>query len=289
MLQPAQRTRVFRGQVGSSRWEMATFPPGERLRPYIHGDYVGYTELTNVPSLRREFAAPFVVLILEFGPPICVSPHGDSRLRARHAGGFVAGLDDGFAVCEHDGFQQGLQVNLTPIGARLLFGIPMSELTGRIVSIRDVLPAAHRNLCERLQDISDWDARFDLLDSTLADLMAEARETTNIVSWAVRRIEQSGGAVDMRTLVRELGYSQRHVNTMFHDQVGLPPKLLARIVRFHRLVKHLRQGNSGTWADLALEFGYYDQSHLVRDVRQFTGITPSEMRPLATDIYGLLS
>lgn len=289
MPQLAQRTRILRGHAGGSRWEMATRVPSERLQPYIHGEYVGYTERTDTPSRRREFAVPFVVLILEFGPPICVVPHGDPRLGARHTGGFVGGLDDSFAVCEHDGFQQGVQVNLTAIGARLLFGIPMSELSGRIVSIRDVLPVRHRNLGERLQDVSNWDARFDLLDCALADCLAEACEKTKIVSWAVRRIEQSGGALDVRALASQMGYSRKHVITMFRDQVGIPPKLLARIVRFHRLVKHLRHGGGGTWADLALEFGYYDQAHLVRDVRQFTGITPTEVRPLITDIHGLLS
>jgi AraC-like DNA-binding protein len=289
MPQAVQRTRTFRGQAGGSSWEMVTRPPGERLQPYVHGNYVGYTERTDALSRRREFAVPFVVLILEFGPPISILPHGDSRLRACHPGGFVGGLDDGFAVCEHLGFQQGVQVNFTPIGARQLFGIPMLELSGRIVPIRDVLPARHRNLAERLQEIADWDERFDVLERSLADCLAEAQERTNVVAWAVRRIEQSGGTVDVRALTRQLGYSQRHVIAMFRDQVDLPPKLLARIIRFHRLVKHLRSGGGGTWADLALEFGYYDQSHLVRDVRQFTGITPTAVRPLVTDIYSLLS
>ena len=284
-----QRTRILRGQAGGSHWEMATRAPGQQLREYVHGDYVGYTERTDAPSRRREFAVPFVPLILEFGPPICVSPHGSPRLRVRHPGGFVGGLDDGFAVCEHEGFQQGLQVNLTPIGARLLFDIPMSELTGRIIPIRDILPARHRNLVERLQDVTDWDERFQLLDKTLADCLTEAHEKTRIVSWAVRRIEESGGVLDLRVLARELGYSHKHVITMFRDQVGIPPKLLARIVRFHRLVKYIRNGGNRRWADLALEFGYYDQAHLVRDVRQFTGITPTQVRPLITDLYGALA
>lgn len=201
----------------------------------------------------------------------------------------MGGLDDRFAVCEHDGFQHGIQVYLTPIGARLLFGVPMSELTGRIVPIRDILPTRHRNLGERLQDVTDWDERFRVLDWTLADCLTEARDRTNVVSWALRRIEQSGGALDMRALARQLGYSEKHVIALFRDQVGIPPKRLARIVRFDRLVKHLRKGGGGTWAELALKFGYYDQAHLVRDVRQFTGITPTEARPLITDIYGQLS
>ena len=108
------------------------------------------------------------------------------------------------------------------------------------------------------------------------------------MAWAYREIERHGGAIDVRGLARELGYSQKHVIALFRDHVGLPPKLLARIVRFDRLMTHLRGGGTGTWADLAATFGYYDQSHLVRDVRQFTGSTPTAARASLTDIGSLV-
>jgi AraC-like DNA-binding protein len=293
---PAENTRprphgarLLRGQTGDSHWDMAVRSPAARLRPYVRGDYIGYTEWSGSINRRREFPGPFAVMVIEFGPPIRIFEGADRGRCSSHRGGFVGGLSDAFALCEHDGFQQGIQVNLSAIGARLLYGIPMSELSGRIVSVRDVLPARHRKLGERLQDVGDWNERFDLLDGTLADCLTEAREMTRVVAWAVRRIEETGGVLELRGLARELGYSQKHVIAMFRDQVGIPPKLLARIIRFNRLMQHLRRGGEGTWADLALEFGYYDQAHLVRDVRQFTGITPTEMRPMVTDLYGLLS
>lgn len=257
--------------------------PSEPLRPYIRGGYTGYTERAEGVSLRREFPGPFVVVVFELGPPIRISEGGDPRRVSSHRGGFVAGLSDAFAVCEHDGFQQGIQVNLTAIGARLLFGIPMSEIGGRIVSVRDLLPAGRRGLVERLHHLNTWRERFGVLDRTLAGLLSEAGAQTRTAAWAVRRIEQSGGALDMGRLARELGYSRKHVIAMFRDQVGIPPKQLARIVRFDRLVRHLRRGGGGTWADLALEFGYYDQSHMIREVRYFSGMTPTDMRLAAAD------
>lgn len=266
-----------------AHWEVAVRAPSSSLRPYIRGGYTGYTERTEGVSLRREFPGPFVVVVFEFGPPIRISEGGDPRRVSSHRGGFVAGLGDAFAVCEHDGFQQGIQVNLTAIGTRLLFGIPMSEISGRIVPVRDLLPAEHGALVDRLHHLNTWSERFDLLDRTLEALLSEAGEQTRTVAWAMRRIEQTGGALDMRALARELGYSRKHVIAMFRDQVGVPPKQLARIVRFDRLVRHLRGGGGGTWAELALEFGYYDQSHMAREVRYFSGITPTGMRLAAGD------
>ena len=288
MLLVAPRTRLVQGRAdGGHSWEMAVRLPSDHLRPYVHGDYCGYVERTARPLRRRELATPFVVFVLEFGPPIRIYDYGSTTSASRHAGGFVAGMDDRFALTEHDGFQSGVQVNLTPIGARLFFGLPMSELAGQVVSSRDLLPRRHRSLAERLEPLPDWDARFDLVEEVLSEGLARAQVDTSVVAWAVQRIEESGGAVDMRALARDLGYSPKHVIRLFHDQVGMPPKRLARIVRFTRLARHLRKGGAGTWAELALDFGYYDQAHLVREVKRFTGVTPTQARPLLADFYGL--
>jgi AraC-like DNA-binding protein len=228
------------------------------------------------------------VFILEIGPPVRVYDYGSTTRAAGHPGGFVAGLDERFAITEHDGFQQGIQVNLTPLGARRLFGRPMSELRGLVASSRDLLPPRYRSLAEHIAELRHWDARFDLVEEMLEERMLRTVVDQDVVAWAVRRIEESGGAVEVRTLARELGYSRKHVIAMFHDQVGVPPKLLARLVRFDRLARHIRRGGPGTWAELALDFGYYDQAHLVREVKAFTGFTPTQARPLLTDLYGLL-
>ncbi|WP_437734091.1 helix-turn-helix domain-containing protein [Sorangium sp. So ce1335] len=282
----ASSARITRGSSGESRWELATRPPAPRLRPYIR-DLIGYTEQAPGPLRRRELPVPNVVVIIELGPPIRVFDAGSDRRHARYPGGFVAGLDDTFTITEHDGFQRGIQVNLTPIGARIFFGVPMAELTGRAVPVRDIFPRGHARLAERLEELPTWDARFDLIERALGERVDEARIDTGVVSWAFRRIEERGGAVDMRALARELGYSQKHVIDLFREHVGVPPKLLARLVRFDRLVKHLKAGATGTWAELAQRFGYYDQAHLARDVKQFTGTTPTRARAELIDLAGM--
>ena len=286
---PLSRTRHLSGAVGGGRWELALRTPSPALRAYVAGDYCGYVERSSMPSRRRELPVPFVPLIIELAPPIRVYDYGQERRFDRHRGGFVAGLGDRFTLCEHDGQQHGLQVNLTPLGARLVFGIPMHELSGRAHALGDVLPPRHRGLGRRLQELDDWDERFELVEAVLIDCVERARADTHVVSWALHRIEETGGTIDMGSVCRETGYSHRHVIALFREHVGLPPKLMARIVRFDRLVRHLRAGGCGTWADLALEFGYYDQAHLAREVKEFSGVTPRQMQPLVTDVTSLLS
>jgi AraC-like DNA-binding protein len=286
---PLSRTRHLSGEAGGGRWEVALRAPAPALRAFVADDYCGYRERSPLPSRRRELPVPYVPVIVEFAPPIRVYDYGQDRRFARHRGGFVAGLGGQFTLCEHDGDQHGLQVNLTPLGARLVFGIPMHELSGRAQALADLLPARHRGLGQRLQELDGWDERFDLLDAVLLDCAARTRLDTRPVAWAWRRIEETAGALDVASLSRTLGYSHRHVIALFRDQVGLAPKLMARIVRFDRLVRHLRAGGRGTWATLALDFGYYDQAHLARDVREFSGLTPRQMEPLVVDITTLLA
>jgi len=271
--------QVVRAQSDGGHIEFARREPSPGLLPYVR-DVCGYTERTGAPLQRREFPGPQVVVILEFAPPIRVFEAGCTHRSARYPGGFAAGITDQFTLTQHDGFQRGLQINLTPIGARRFFGLPLSELAGRAVSIRDLLPAEHRSLAEQLEAMADWEARFDCVEELLARRIAGSDRRSEVVPWALRYIEACGGAADMRMLARELGYSQKHVIHLFRDQVGVPPKLLARIVRFNRLIGSLRRGAPESWSELALAFGYYDQSHLVRDVHQFTGTTPTEARAM---------
>jgi AraC-like DNA-binding protein len=287
MHEVARRARVTRGHTGTCRWEMAVRAIRPELRPYIR-DYCGYVEQAPGFVRRLEYPGPQVVVIIEFGPPVRVYETGQLRRSGRYPGGFVAGLDDQFTLVEYEGMQRGLQLNLTPIGGRLFFDCPMSELTRQVVSLADLLGRDDRDLAERLEELPDWDARFDVVEDLVAARIERARVAIAPAAWAWREIERTGGAVDVRALCRELGYSQKHVISLFRDRIGLPPKLLARIVRFNRLMTHLRRGGDDSWADLAVRFGYYDQSHLVRDVRQFTGATPTAARALLTDMGSLL-
>jgi len=279
-----QHARITRGKTAAGYWEFAARAPRRDLKAYVQR-YCGYVEATSEPLRRREFPSPHVVVILELGPPIRIFENGSMSHWTRHRGGFTAGILDTFTITEHDGFKRGLEVTLTPVGAALVFRVSMTELCGRIVDLHDVLPPHHRDLTERLDALPSWDARFDLVEQVIAQRVEAADRRIAAVVHALRWIEEHGGTAEVGALSGELGYSQKHVIHLFREHVGVPPKQLARIVRFHRLIDHLRRGGTGTWAQLALEFGYYDQSHLVRDVRQFAGAAPTDARAMLS-VFG---
>ena len=272
-------TRVSRTVTGEAQFELASRAPARELAPFVH-ELQGYVEQTGAPVRRREFPGPRIVLIVELGPALRVYDSGQEQVFTKHAGGFVAGVDDTFTLTEHAGTQSGIQLNLQPLAARRLFGLPLSELRGRTVSMRDVLPRAWHGLNERLCELPTWPARFDLLEHFVRAQLTAADETHPAVAWTLQQIAAANGTLDLNLLTGELGYSHKHLIALFHDQVGAPPKLWMRLVRFDRLCHELRRRSGRGWAELAVSCGYYDQPHLAREVRQFTGGTPSQLRAM---------
>src|ERR1700694_6264300 len=108
--------------------------------------YAGYVERMNEPWGRLE--APFagVVLILSFAKKLRVVDAGGGD---RSHTSFVGGLSDGPTYTEHDGDQFGIQIDLTPLAARALFGVPMVELTNRAVDLDDFLGRRTAQLVDR--------------------------------------------------------------------------------------------------------------------------------------------
>jgi AraC-like DNA-binding protein len=274
---PGRTTRVARGLSEGGRWESVSREPRAPLRPHVRS-LAGFDERSRGPESRRQFPEPLVVLIFEFGPSLRVTLGGDPRTAARNDGGFVAGLGDSFATTQHDGHQRGIQVDLTATGARRLFGIPLSELAGRIVPLRDLLPVETRTLADRLDAATDWGARLDQVEDLLARRILGSQVDTSRVDRAVARIEASGGRLEIGGLARDLGCSHKHVIELFRDQVGVGPKLFSSLVRFEHVMHAARADVATRWADLAIAHGYSDQAHLAREVKRFTGLTPTAAR-----------
>jgi AraC-like DNA-binding protein len=156
----------------------------------------------------------------------------------------------------------------------MLFGLPMAELARRVVDLDDLVPA---ELVDRLAAAPTWDARFDLLDAFLLNRLAAAPPPRPDLAWAWRRLGQTHGTIGVAALCDEIGCSRRHLTGRFTEEIGLPPKAVARVLRFRRVLGLLQaEGGAGRFAEIAVAGGYCDQSHLNRDFRRLAGCTPTE-------------
>jgi AraC-like DNA-binding protein len=256
------------------RWEMARAKPDPRLRAHVTG-YTGYIEHTTGFTRRRELPSGGATLIVSFGPAIDVA-FPELGQPERRFGSFVSGLHDSYATTESSGSQHGVQVNLTPLGAFRLLGAPMNEFTNTVVALEDAFGRPGARLAELLFGAGGWEERFALLDAIIAGRLADAPLCSPDVAWAWRRLEETQGRVGIGDLAGELGCSNRHLTVRFREQIGLAPKTLARVLRFHRAIGLTGGASRPGWAEVAYACGYYDQAHLNRDFRQFAGTTPTD-------------
>jgi AraC-like DNA-binding protein len=236
-------------------------------------EYQGFRESRASPGCRQNLPSTRVPLILNFGPAFRLSGPGQEWSERTS---LVAGVHDRYALDASTGASYCMQVDLTPIGAHRLLGLPMDELANRVVELDDVLGVFGRRLTERLEALPDWEARFALLERTISERIDRAREPTAGVVWAYDRLVASGGNAGVAALASELGWSRRRLAVRFREQVGMPPKTIARLLRFERALELLGSDGVG-FAEVAVRCGYFDQAHLARDVRAFADATPSDL------------
>jgi AraC-like DNA-binding protein len=149
----------------------------------------------------------------------------------------------------------------------------MHELRDRVVSLDDLLGREAGRLEERLAAAPDAGARLSLVESFLDARLADAEPARPDVAYAWGRLAETGGRLRVGALAAELRCSRKHLAEEFHDQVGLAPKAVARLVRFNDALRLLQRGVAG--AEVAFRCGYSDQAHFVNEFRRFSGTTPT--------------
>lgn len=244
-------------------WTRPSRPQAERVRSLLARDFVGFAQHGHGGGGWVETPTGTVTVILNLGPAFGGLPDA-----------FVAGISDRCSVVEQEGDISCLDIKLTPLGAFALIGTPMHEIAGLTVDARELFGRPFDSLVDRVRETSSWDDRFELLDDFLARRAELGPRPAPAAEWAWRRLLETGGRVPIRRLTEEIGCSSRYLAATFREQVGLPPKMAARIIRFNQVLRLRRASAAGSWADVAVEHGYYDQAHLYRDFHRFAGTTP---------------
>lgn len=180
------------------------------------------------------------------------------------------------AIVAHEGRQSGIQVAVSPLASRALFGLPAGELAGLDSHAADVLGAARvEEIRAKLLDGRQWPDRLTVLEAQLSRFASPDREVPAEVRFAWRRLLCTGGRIPIRELAQQTGWSARHLQARFRIETGLTPKQAARVIRFDRARHALARDPHVDVADVAARHGYADQSHLDREFRALAGCSPT--------------
>lgn len=264
----------------------------ERLFLRLDDDPLYAPETTVPAGTLREFAVPaalqaqvaHVIAYEEQLPPDAVVnervlPDGALRLIFDFGAGTaqVAGPSTQPVLLSMRGHLQGLSVTLRPGAAPALFGVPAHELAERTIDWDTLVATRHRGLQVHLQEARDDTERADILLSALRAMLrpVDATERSKATR-ATALLRHAGDARRVAAVAAAVGVGERRLQQIFRAQLGLSPRAWSRLARMHECLRLLRRTGTPRWNELALESGFYDQSHLVNEFQALFGLTPGQ-------------
>lgn len=164
-------------------------------------------------------------------------------------------------------------VRFKPGKAHQFLGVSAHEVTDISVALDDVWGKDAEFLKESILDLSLPNRQILALEQELSRRALRLDVCDRNLERLVAFIEHNRGAVSVESLASLAGLSRQHLARKFDHYIGVSPKIFCRIVRF-RGVLALKRERTLDWTSLALDLGYFDQAHMIRDFKEFTGTSP---------------
>ena len=185
---------------------------------------------------------------------------------------------------------QLLGVHFKPGGAFPFLGFPFGEIHNAWVTLADLWgeQRAHRLLC-LLSEAATIELKFELLERWLMWIAGHPPRSLkhhDAVAFALEEFDREPGLQSSAVVAEKVNLSQRRFIDLFRNEVGMTPKLFCRVRRFRYIVEAIQTQAAVDWIDLALSFGYTDQSHFIHEFREFSGLRPGEYLGLRTEHIG---
>lgn len=171
-----------------------------------------------------------------------------------------------------NGLQHLLLIEFKPGGLYHLTGSTQEEFTNRRIELESVSPSLYQCLCNIFETVNTVSELADLLDEVFLSFLFKHELHSELI-FATKKIINSGGRTSVHELVDIVNYSERHLNRIFYMQTGMNVKTFSRLIRFNSVLQELHT-TPYSIAQLSIQNGYYDQSHLIQDFKTFCGVTP---------------
>jgi AraC-like DNA-binding protein len=247
-------------------------PVSPPLEPYVEHLWMVQGHL---PVSWRNMILPdgAIELIINLGDPQKLGTLNDPRRHTFFRHSWISGERSAPIVIDEIGFIHLIGIRLRAGGAWPFLGIPLREFSGQVTELESVLGSEICDLRDRLGEAINDDARLDLVEDWLK--MRRRLPPTRAVRYALDVIQRGADSPGIGRMADEIGISHKHLLREFDRCVGLTPKAFARLCAFQRVIQAVGQKTAVDWAGMAASCGYYDQAHLIREFRSFSGLTPA--------------
>ncbi len=246
--------------------------PPEILSSYVKCFWIlESNEKPEVLTKERILPDGNIELIFHYGDVFKQYRQNHTEIQPRS---FVYGQITQFIEIGPTGKTGIIAVRFYPNGSEPFLQIPISQLSDKAVCISAIFGKEGRELEEKIMTAINNRQRIEILQNFLISRLKQYWHYDYTIAECIKRIVQLQGQVTVESLSNTFNISTRHLERKFNSTVGMSPKLLSRIVRFQNIFKLLQNKQINSLTALAYESGYCDQSHFIRDFKQFSGINP---------------
>ncbi|WP_439489956.1 DUF6597 domain-containing transcriptional factor [Algoriphagus sp.] len=238
--------------------------PTEQLRKYVR--YFWALEDDSLDFSEKTFK------IMSDGLPGMIFQENPTAFRNNDNQGlpqlFLYGQTTRFTEHKAINSFRNIGVYFQPTALKSIFGIDANELTNQHIHINDLIK---NNITDQLLNTNTDEQRIKLLSSFLIKQAEKRKAESEKVNFATAQLQKG---VSLPAIQNDLNLSERSLQRYFKQHVGISPKLYARINRFQSALEQIRQSQFFKLTDIAYQSDYFDQSHFIRDFKEFAGTSP---------------
>lgn len=249
------------------------FRPCPVLEPYVSCYWLSVFTGSHEEAVR--LSPKKIVLIPDGGTSIVFNINYRQN---RHEEGIWGVMDHPVTLYNQHSISRGevctFSVDFKIGGLYLFLGMPMREFTNASPDLESVSHVLFREVAEKIINARSVGEHIRMIEDFLLKSLSNSRKYNPSVSLALDILNKSSGSIRIRELSDKLAVSERTLNRLFHEYVGIPPKTLSRIMRVQNVMKLCRDENQEDFVMAAIESGYFDQSHFIKEFKEFCGCTP---------------
>jgi AraC-like DNA-binding protein len=250
------------------------FRPAPLLDQFVKCFWALESASSKSPSPERILPDGCTEIVFHNGDPF--NQHNSDGTTERQPLTLLVGQMRGHLLIQPTGVVRVLGVRFWPGGAYPFVSVPQNEIAGQVVSLDSIWGKTSRDLHSRIFDAADPAEGVRQIERLLVSRLYDFKDLDHNLLRTTDLIVQSGGRVPIESLADKLGISLRKLDRLFNARVGLTPKGLCRVIRFQQVFRMLeRDQQRRDWAQIAVDCGYYDQSHFIKEFSAFTGLAPT--------------
>lgn len=252
--------------------QYSTYAPSELLSSYVK--YYWTLEDVRDSSLARERIFPdgCMELIFHYGDPF--SKYYNENATLKQPRSFIHGQLHSFMDVQANGKIGLFSIRFMPQGLHSFLKMSADDLTDHAVPVQEIWGNDGLLLEEKIMEAKSTRQRIQIVEDFLLRHLIVRRSGNDEINYCVRTILNSTELIAIEKLSSEVNMGRRHLERKFIDAVGLSPKLFARISRFQSVLNLIEKNKTSSLTTIAYATGFYDQSHFIKDFKEFTGLNP---------------